>query len=169
MYEPSGRQSANLAFLWPAFVAAATGDMAALAAKHFANLAVGPAGSTVDEPGWATPHSVGESRGAPMLKQRCGDRRIENSLPVLLEGRQRARFVGPHQPRITKHVGRKDSHELTVDTFFGHGCARFRPDGLNVRGHFEKSTGERPLRIVAFGVEMKTIPVQVWDQSSLDQ
>ena len=50
-----------------------------------------------------------------------GDRRIENSLPVLLEGRQRARFVGPHQPRITDHVGRKDSHELTVDTFFCHG------------------------------------------------
>ena len=74
-----------------------------------------------------------------------GDRRIENSLPVLLEGRQRARFVGPHQPRITDHVGRKDSHELTVDTFFGHGCARSQPDELNVRGHFEKSTGERPI------------------------
>ena len=74
-----------------------------------------------------------------------GDRRIENSLPVLLEGRQGARFVGPHQPRITDHVGRKDSHELTVDTFFGHGCARSQPDELNVRGHFEKSTGARPI------------------------
>jgi hypothetical protein len=30
---------------------------------------------------------------------------------------------------------------------------------VNVGGHFEKSTGERPIAIVAFGVEMKTIPV----------
>ena len=56
------------------------------------------------------------------------DRRIENSLPVLLEGRQCARFVGPHQPRITDHVGRKDSRELTVDAIFRHRCAQSQPD-----------------------------------------
>ena len=50
MYEPSGRQSANLAFLWPAFVAASASDMSALIAKHFANLAVGPAGAQAPEP-----------------------------------------------------------------------------------------------------------------------
>ncbi len=58
MYEPSGRQSANLAFLWPAFVAASASDMSALIAKHFANLAVGPAGAQAPEPKWSTSHNV---------------------------------------------------------------------------------------------------------------
>lgn len=58
MYEPAGYQSPNLAFLWPAFVAAAASDMAELAAKHFANLAVGPGEKPEAEPEWATPHNV---------------------------------------------------------------------------------------------------------------
>ncbi len=36
-----------------------------------------------------------------------GDRRVEDRLPVLLEGGQRALLVGPHQARIADHVGRK--------------------------------------------------------------
>jgi pimeloyl-ACP methyl ester carboxylesterase len=58
MYEPSGRQSVNLAFLWPAFLAASASDMSALIAKHFANLAVGPAGAEAPEPKWSTSHTV---------------------------------------------------------------------------------------------------------------
>jgi hypothetical protein len=50
MYEPLGRQSANLAFLWPPFLAASASDMSALVAKHFANLAVGPSGAKAPEP-----------------------------------------------------------------------------------------------------------------------
>ena len=58
MYEPAGRQSANLAFLWPAFIAASASDMSALIAKHFANLAVGSAGAPAPEPKWSTSHTV---------------------------------------------------------------------------------------------------------------
>ena len=43
MYEPAGRQFPSLVFLWPAFAAASASDMAAVIAKHFASLAVGPA------------------------------------------------------------------------------------------------------------------------------
>ena len=42
MYEPAGRQFPYLAFLWPAFAAASASEMAALAAKQFADFAVGP-------------------------------------------------------------------------------------------------------------------------------
>ena len=58
MYEPAGRQFPNLAFLWPAFAAASASDMAAVIAKHFANLAVGPAAPPVQEPKWVTPHTI---------------------------------------------------------------------------------------------------------------
>lgn len=58
MYEPANYQSPSLAFLWPAFIAAATSDIAASAAKHFANMAVGPAGDPAEEPTWATPHTI---------------------------------------------------------------------------------------------------------------
>ena len=72
-----------------------------------------------------------------------GDRRIENSLPVLLEGRERALLVDPHQPRIADHVGREDRRELTVDAFFGHGRQSLtRRNLLNVMRRFEKSTTE---------------------------
>ncbi|HUZ31526.1 MAG TPA: alpha/beta fold hydrolase [Xanthobacteraceae bacterium] len=59
MYEPQNYQtSPNLAFLWPAFFAAATSEMAGLAAKHFSNLAVGSDGPAAEEPAWATAHTV---------------------------------------------------------------------------------------------------------------
>ncbi len=58
MYEPDNNRSPNLAFLWPAFLAASASEMAALAAKHFANLAVGPVGAAAEEPKWATAHTV---------------------------------------------------------------------------------------------------------------
>jgi hypothetical protein len=43
MYEPAGRHFPNLAMLWPAFAAASASEMAALAARQFADFAVGPA------------------------------------------------------------------------------------------------------------------------------
>lgn len=55
MYDPAGR---NLAFLWPALAAASLSDMAALAARQFAGLAVGAKTPPVPEPEWATPHAV---------------------------------------------------------------------------------------------------------------
>src|SRR5208282_1035147 len=59
MYEPAGRQFPYLAFLWPAFAAASAGEMAALAARQFADFAVGPPGSTApSEPKWTTPHAI---------------------------------------------------------------------------------------------------------------
>jgi poly(3-hydroxybutyrate) depolymerase len=58
MYEPAGRQFPSLAFLWPAFAAASASNMAALIAKHFADLAVGPAAPPVPAPKWSTPHRI---------------------------------------------------------------------------------------------------------------
>ena len=59
MYEPGNCQtSPRLAFLWPAFVAAATSETAALAAKYFANIAVGPDVPAAQEPEWVTAHTV---------------------------------------------------------------------------------------------------------------
>ena len=58
MYEPAGRQFPSFAFLWPAFAAASASDMAALIAKQFADLAVGPAAPSVPEPKWTTPHTI---------------------------------------------------------------------------------------------------------------
>jgi poly(3-hydroxyalkanoate) synthetase len=59
MYEPAGRHFPYLAFLWPAFVAASASEMAALAAKQFADFAVGPQDSPAPrEPKWTTPHAI---------------------------------------------------------------------------------------------------------------
>jgi poly(3-hydroxybutyrate) depolymerase len=58
MYDPSARQPANLAFLWPAVAAAAASEMAALLARQFAEVAVGPAAEQTQEPAWATPHTI---------------------------------------------------------------------------------------------------------------
>ncbi len=58
MYDPAGHQSSNLLFLWPAFLAAATREMAAVAAKQFTDLAVGPDGKADRQPQWTTPNSV---------------------------------------------------------------------------------------------------------------
>ncbi len=58
MYEPAGQHNLNLAFLWPAFAAAAASEMAAAVAREFTNLAVGLDGPSVKEPQWATPHAI---------------------------------------------------------------------------------------------------------------
>ena len=58
MYEPEGRQYPNLAFLWPAFAAAATSNMAAIAARQFAELAVAADKAAEREPSWATPNTI---------------------------------------------------------------------------------------------------------------
>ncbi len=59
MYDPAARPSPSLAFLWPAFAAAAAGDMASLVARSLAEFAVGGVdGQPAREPPWTTPHSV---------------------------------------------------------------------------------------------------------------
>lgn len=58
MYEPEIYQSPSLMFLWPAFIAAATSEMAEMAAKHFATIAVGAEGPVAGEPAWATANTV---------------------------------------------------------------------------------------------------------------
>ena len=58
MYDPSARQPANPAFLWPAVAAATASEMAALVARQFAEVAVGPAAQPAHEPEWATPHTI---------------------------------------------------------------------------------------------------------------
>lgn len=58
MYDPAGRYLPNLVFLWPAFAAAATSEFAALAAKQFADFAVGPDRPAAREPKWTTPHTI---------------------------------------------------------------------------------------------------------------
>jgi len=58
MYEPLRCPSLGLAFLWPAFVAASASEIAALAAKRFADLAVGDETPPAREPRWFTPHRI---------------------------------------------------------------------------------------------------------------
>jgi|SRR5271156_2009115 len=56
MYEPTGHP--NLAFLWPAMVAASAGEMAVAFAKQFTNLAVGTFESIAPPPRWTTPNKI---------------------------------------------------------------------------------------------------------------
>jgi poly(3-hydroxybutyrate) depolymerase len=58
MYEPAGRPFPNLPLLWSAFAAASASEMAALIAKQFADLVVGPAAPPVPEPEWTTSHKI---------------------------------------------------------------------------------------------------------------
>jgi poly(3-hydroxybutyrate) depolymerase len=59
MNEPGDRQFQWLAFLWPALAAAAARDGAALIAKQFAGLAMGPDdGAPPREPVFATPNTI---------------------------------------------------------------------------------------------------------------
>jgi hypothetical protein len=59
MYEPAGRpRFASLALLCSAFAAASASEMAALIAKQFADLVVGPAAPSVPEPKWTTSHKI---------------------------------------------------------------------------------------------------------------
>ena len=82
MYEPAGRHFPNLAFLWPAFVAASASEMTAWAAKQFADLAVGQADELAPaEPHWTTPHAIALDLKAVRLRDFTTD---ENSTPALL-------------------------------------------------------------------------------------
>ncbi len=82
MYEPAGRHFPNLAFLWPAFVAASASEMTAWAAKQFADLAVGQADESAPaEPHWTTPHAIALDLKAVRLRDFTTD---ENSTPALL-------------------------------------------------------------------------------------
>jgi poly(3-hydroxybutyrate) depolymerase len=59
MYDPAARPSQSPAFLWPAFAAAAAGDIANLMARWLADLAVGARDArSIHEPTWTTPHTV---------------------------------------------------------------------------------------------------------------
>jgi poly(3-hydroxybutyrate) depolymerase len=57
MYEPA-KHAPNLALLWPAMLAASTSEIAALFAKQFTSLALGPEGKAAAQPKWTTPHGV---------------------------------------------------------------------------------------------------------------
>jgi len=99
MYEPSGRQSPNLAFLWPAFVAASASDLAGLFAKHFANLAVGPAGPPSQEPKWATPHAIALELNTVRLRDFTTEAKGPPALlctPLALHGAAIADFAPEH-------------------------------------------------------------------------
>jgi poly(3-hydroxybutyrate) depolymerase len=79
MYDPAPRQ--NLAFFWPAIAAAAASDMAALFAKRFAELAVGPDDAPAQEPQWATPHTITLELKTARLRDFSSSK---NASPVLL-------------------------------------------------------------------------------------
>jgi poly(3-hydroxybutyrate) depolymerase len=99
MYEPSGRQSPSLAFLWPAFVAASASDLAGLFAKHFANLAVGPAGPPSQEPKWATPHAIALELNTVRLRDFTTEAKGPPALlctPLALHGAAIADFAPGH-------------------------------------------------------------------------
>jgi poly(3-hydroxybutyrate) depolymerase len=68
MYDPAGHRSPNLAFLWPALLAAATSEIAAAAAKQFTDLAVGLDGEPGREPLWTTPHTIRLELGTVRLR-----------------------------------------------------------------------------------------------------
>ena len=81
MYEPAPRQLRNLAFLWPAFAAAAASDMAAVVAKHFTDLAVGDGEPVTPEPTWTTPQTIGLELPTVRLRDFTTDK---ESFPALL-------------------------------------------------------------------------------------
>jgi poly(3-hydroxybutyrate) depolymerase len=81
MYEPAGRDFPNLAFLWPAFVAASASEMTARVARQFADLAVGCAAPPAREPKWATPHTIALELKTVRLRDFTTD---SKSLPTLL-------------------------------------------------------------------------------------
>jgi hypothetical protein len=52
------------------------------------------------------------------------NRRIEDSLAVALQGRQRPRLVGAHHAGIANHVRRKDGRKASIGLVFGHAPIR---------------------------------------------
>ena len=81
MYEPAGSSVSESGLLWPALLAASASDMSALIAKHFANLAVGPAAAPAPEPKWSTSHTVALELIGVRLRDFTVD---EDSPPALL-------------------------------------------------------------------------------------
>ncbi len=99
MYEPAGRHFPNLALLWPAFAAASASEMAALAARQFANLAVGPPAPAVHEPKWATRHSIALELKTVRLRDFTTDAESSPALlcaPFALHGAAIADFAPGH-------------------------------------------------------------------------
>jgi len=83
MYEPAPPHFQNLAFLWPAYAAAATSDMAAFIAKHFSNLAVGGDGPAAQEPAWTTTQAIALELPTVRLRDFTTDRH-KAGFPALL-------------------------------------------------------------------------------------
>ncbi len=81
MYEPARFRAETLPFLWPAIAAATASDMAALVARQWANLAVGPDGPVTAEPAWATPHRIALELKAVRLRDFST---ATSGVPVLL-------------------------------------------------------------------------------------
>ena len=82
MYEPAGRRSPYLAFLWPAFAAASASEIAVLAARHFADFAIGPPDNKApSEPKWITPHAIALELKTVRLRDFTTD---ENSAAALV-------------------------------------------------------------------------------------
>jgi poly(3-hydroxybutyrate) depolymerase len=100
MYEPQNYQtSPSLAFLWPAFLAAATSEMAGLTAKHFAQLAVGSDGPPAKEPVWATAHTVPLKLNTVRLRDFSVEKNGNPALictPLALHGGAVADFAAGH-------------------------------------------------------------------------
>ncbi len=100
MYEPADRQFPYLAFLWPAFAAALTGEMAALAARQFADFAVGPADHQApSEPKWTTPHATALELKTVRLRDFTTDKNSTAALvcaPLVLHGAALADFAPGH-------------------------------------------------------------------------
>jgi poly(3-hydroxybutyrate) depolymerase len=81
MYEPIRFDFATTALLWPAIAAGSISDMAAFAAKQFADMAVGERSAAVSEPEWANAHTIALELKTARLRDFADGPRGE---PVLL-------------------------------------------------------------------------------------
>ena len=50
----------------------------------------------------------------------CGNRRIEAFAPDVSQRSERSYIIGTYQPRVTGHVGTKNSCKAALSAFFGH-------------------------------------------------
>jgi hypothetical protein len=50
--------------------------------------------------------------------------RVKDAFSVLLQGGERTRLVGRHQPRVADNVGCEDRRQFPVDAFSSHQCVR---------------------------------------------
>jgi len=81
MYEPVRFDLASMALLWPAIAAGSISDMAALAARQFAALAVGESPPAVAEPQWVSAHTIALELKTVRLRDFSDDAECQ---PVLL-------------------------------------------------------------------------------------